>query len=82
MQELTAVKDMSFDQVPAEMKTKVFGVEYICIVFPDNGQLYVTRYGWPLLEHLLPERWYEPVLRGEGPAHVRRCGSSISCSRF
>ncbi|MDA3792957.1 MAG: hypothetical protein PF545_04780 [Elusimicrobia bacterium] len=58
-QDITALKGITFDQIPQEMRTKIFGVDYICMDMPGKGKLYVTRYGWPWLEHLLPEQWYE-----------------------
>lgn len=41
------------------MKAAVFGVEYVPARLPAGGDLYLTRWGWPWLEHLLPERWYD-----------------------
>lgn len=58
-QDIAVLKKVPFGQIPLEMRAKVFGVEYIYIDLPGRGQLYVTRYGWPWLEHLLPEQWYE-----------------------
>ncbi|MCG2659051.1 MAG: hypothetical protein L6437_02245 [Kiritimatiellae bacterium] len=57
--DITVLKGMIFDQISREMRAKVFGVDYICINMPGRGQLYVTRYGWPWLQHLFPEQWYE-----------------------
>ncbi|MBU0693638.1 MAG: hypothetical protein KKC11_03075 [Candidatus Omnitrophica bacterium] len=58
-QDMAALKKVPFGQIPLEIRAKVFGVDYVCINMPGRGQLYVTRYGWPWLEHLLPEQWYE-----------------------
>ena len=52
-------RHLPFDQVPAEARVRVYGVDYVRVDEPDGGELYVTRYGWPWLEHLHPERWYQ-----------------------
>ncbi|MCC7407331.1 MAG: hypothetical protein IT442_04620 [Phycisphaeraceae bacterium] len=49
---------LAFDQMPPALKVRVFDVDYIRFREPDGGLLYVTRYGWPLLEHLLPRVWF------------------------
>lgn len=59
IRDITLLKRIPFDNTPAEMRSKIFGVDYICIDLLGRGQLYVTRYGWPWMEHLLPEQWYE-----------------------
>lgn len=38
----------------------ILGVEYEQIRTGDGGDLYLTRYGAPFREHLLPENWREP----------------------
>lgn len=40
-------------------RREAFGVRYAHIVPPSGGDLYLTRYGWRLLPHLLPYRWYD-----------------------
>lgn len=39
-------------------RREAFGVRYAHIEPPTGGDLYVTRYGWTLLEHVMPERWF------------------------
>jgi hypothetical protein len=48
-----------FDEVPAECRARVFGVDYVQLCFPNGGRLYLTRFGWPHLTHLLPQHWYD-----------------------
>lgn len=57
--ELPAYLALSFDQVPAACHVRIFGVDYVQLVMPDGGRLFLTRFGWPRLAHLLPQRWYE-----------------------
>ncbi|MBI1338165.1 MAG: hypothetical protein GC164_14570 [Phycisphaera sp.] len=47
-----------FDKMPPAFHARAFGVEYIRLEEPDGGELYVTRYGWPVLEHLMADQWY------------------------
>jgi hypothetical protein len=49
---------MAFSELPAETRAQLFGVEYAHIRTSDGGDLFLTRYGWPYLTHLLPESWY------------------------
>lgn len=50
---------LPFDQVPPECRARVFGVDYVQLRFPNDGRLYLTRFGWPHLTHLLPAQWYD-----------------------
>jgi hypothetical protein len=47
-----------FDLLPPEEVTRALGVAYAHVTPAEGGDLYVTRFGWPLVKHLLPERWY------------------------
>jgi len=47
-----------FAALPAPKTAEVYGVRYAVFERPDFGQLLVTRYGWPLLQALMPDRWY------------------------
>ena len=38
---------------------RIMGVNYVHLKTADEGDLYVTEYGVPFLEHLQPEKWYE-----------------------
>lgn len=58
-EDFAAIKNARFDAIPAELKLRVFGVEYVCLDLADGAQLFVTRHGWPLLDHLWPVRWFE-----------------------
>jgi len=49
----------SFDAVPASEKARAFGVDYVVLRLPEGDELYLSRFGWPWREHLLPARWYE-----------------------
>ena len=42
----------------AQRTTRSFGVEYHRVRTDDGGELFVTRFGWPVVEHLLPHAWY------------------------
>ena len=48
-----------FDAVPASEKARAFGVDYVALHLPEGDELYLSRFGWPWREHLLPERWYD-----------------------
>jgi hypothetical protein len=48
----------AFDQIPREMVVRAIGVDYGHLRPPEGGDLYVTRLGWPFLEHLLPASWF------------------------
>jgi hypothetical protein len=47
-----------FDQLQPETIVRAFGVDYGHVHPPEGGDLYVTRYGWPFLNQLLPGNWY------------------------
>jgi len=48
----------SFDQVPAALRRRVFGVDYLQLRGKQSGDLFVTRHGWPVLESILPFHWF------------------------
>ena len=48
----------TIDDVARLECARVFGVEYARIIEADGGELFVTRYGWPLVEHCRPAAWY------------------------
>lgn len=48
-----------FGDAPRAHRGRAFGVDYQCLDLPDGSTLYVTAHGWPLLDHLMPGRWYE-----------------------
>jgi hypothetical protein len=47
-----------FAALPPPKTAEVYGVRYAVFERPDFGQLLVTRYGWPMLRALMPDRWY------------------------
>ncbi len=55
---LALAGDTPFDELAAELRVRVFGVDYAHIKPPEGGDLYLTRYGWPHLAQLLPAHWY------------------------
>ena len=48
-----------FDELSPDLVVRAFGVEYGHVCPPAAGDLYVTRYGWPFVTHLLPANWYQ-----------------------
>lgn len=57
-EELPSFLALDFDQAPAACRARIFGVDYVQLIMPDGGRLFLTRFGWPRLAHLLPQRWY------------------------
>jgi hypothetical protein len=47
-----------FDEAPARFRRRIGGVDYLHLRGRQNGDLYVTRHGWPVLSSVLPERWF------------------------
>jgi hypothetical protein len=47
-----------FAALPPPKTAQIYGVRYAVFERPDFGQLLVTRYGWPMLRALMPDRWY------------------------
>lgn len=47
-----------FERLPPEHVVRAFDVDYGYLRTPEPGELFVTRYGWPWLSHLLPAAWY------------------------
>jgi len=39
-------------------EVNILGVDYTHIIIPEMGDLYITPYGKPFQEHLMPENWY------------------------
>jgi hypothetical protein len=48
----------AFDQAPAALRRRVFGVDYLQLRGKQSGDLFVTRHGWPVLESILPSHWF------------------------
>jgi hypothetical protein len=47
-----------FASLPPPKTADLYGVRYAVFEGPDFGQLMVTRYGWSLLQQLMPANWY------------------------
>ena len=43
---------------------RIMGVNYVHVKTNDDGDLYVTPYGVPFFQHLMPENWYETAPDG------------------
>lgn len=48
----------SFDDLPRGRLLRAFGVEYAHLRPPEGGDLYVTPWGWPWVDRLLPGCWH------------------------
>ncbi len=48
----------AFDQTPAQARHRIFGVDYVHIKGLQSGDFYFTRFGWPIAESLLPDKWF------------------------
>jgi hypothetical protein len=62
--QLPALPDLSLDarSLPHGAHfLRILGVNYAHVKTEDEGDLYLTEHGLPLMEHLLPQNWYEPV---------------------
>lgn len=47
-----------FDEAPERFRRRIGGVDYLHLRGRQNGDLYVTRHGWPVVQSILPERWF------------------------
>jgi len=47
-----------FAEIPPAHRVSAFGVDYVHLSPPEGGDLYITRFGWPLARQLLPACWY------------------------
>jgi len=56
---VTQLAKVPFNQVDRPLKATVFGVDYNYLNLGPDGDLYVTSFGWPFLEYLTPDRWYQ-----------------------
>lgn len=51
-------RHLRFDEVPAEHRRTIYGVDYIHLRGMQSGDLFLTRWGWPQVPHLTPDRWF------------------------
>jgi len=66
--DLVRMMGFSFDAMPANTQGQAFGVKYVRLDEPDGGQLFITRYGWRFIDHILPDQWYHDrayLIRGK-----------------
>ncbi len=47
-----------FDDAPFRFRRRIAGGDYLHLKGRQSGDLYITRYGWPVAESLLPEQWF------------------------
>jgi hypothetical protein len=47
-----------FERLPSERVVRAFDVDYAHVRTPEEGDLFVTRFGWPWLPQLLPSAWF------------------------
>lgn len=47
-----------FDEAPVRFRRRIGGVDYLHLKGRQNGDLFITRHGWPFAERLLPGRWF------------------------
>lgn len=57
MQDSVESQTPGFENQAHSDHRQVFGVDYVRQNFPE-GELFLTRYGWPLRQILAPEKWY------------------------
>jgi hypothetical protein len=48
----------AFDEASERFRRQIAGVDYLHLKGRQNGDLYITRHGWPCAECLMPERWF------------------------
>lgn len=51
-------RKVPFDDVPRDHRVQLFGVDYVHIRGMQSGDLYITREGWPVVECVVPEKWF------------------------
>jgi len=47
-----------FNEAPERFRRRIDGVDYLHLRGRQNGDLYVTRHGWPIVHSLLPGQWF------------------------
>jgi hypothetical protein len=47
-----------FDEAPERFRRRIGGVDYLHLKGLQNGDLFVTRHGWPFVTSVLPECWF------------------------
>jgi hypothetical protein len=60
---------------PGTTFLRILGVDYVHVSMGDKGDLYLTNYGAPYYQHLLPENWYEQPWLGEKRQRLQGTGT-------
>jgi hypothetical protein len=47
-----------FAHAPARFRRRIGGVDYLHLRGRQNGDLFITRHGWPFVDFLIPGRWF------------------------
>jgi hypothetical protein len=47
-----------FDDAPVRFRRRISGVDYLHLRGHQNGDLFITRAGWPVASSIIPERWF------------------------
>jgi len=47
-----------FDDAPDRFQRRISGVDYLHLKGRQNGDLFITRAGWPVASSIVPERWF------------------------
>ena len=47
-----------FDPFVSSVPIRSFGVDYFHTHFPESGDLYLARFGWPFARQLHPDQWF------------------------
>ena len=48
----------AFDEAPDRFRRRISGVDYLHLRGRQNGDLFITREGWPVASCLVPEKWF------------------------
>ncbi|MEX1117621.1 MAG: hypothetical protein WEB60_02395 [Terrimicrobiaceae bacterium] len=48
----------AFDDAPLRYRCQIDGVDYLHLRGCQNGDLFITRHGWPCSDCLFPDRWF------------------------
>ncbi len=55
---LARLRGAPLDALDPSMIVQSFGVSYAHLRTEQGGDLFLTRFGWPYVDHLLPRQWY------------------------
>ncbi len=57
-QQIAGLSGLPFDAVPAALRRTIYCQPFVHLHGAASDNLWVTRLGWPLLDAILPERWF------------------------